>query len=424
MFLVKRVGLIAIAVTMAAASLVLVAEASNHHLWVEAVPDRISLPINASVTLTPRIHNPPAGLTPTYKWDVGYGGEWVHSVNSRVMKQTSERAETVDYRVTVRYSDAISATSEVVYVTWVGNAPTPTPVPTAPPVGTVTPPPPIAPTPTPHPTPIIIWSTPVPVAPTATPAPPVPIPTATSVPAATATRPPQPAPNHVPDKPGGLEYTVVPGTKGVVVYWDDVPGADEYWIRWRVAGPGNELNQGIYVNDTHAVINVADYGEWIVRVQACNAAGCGKPLAKRVMVRPAPTPAPTATPVPTSTRVPTATPVPTATSSPTPVPMATPGPVVSVGPGAKNVSALGIENGAVVFWNQPEGLGKDFSGYSVQMRKQGANTSFSYNVGTDAVSHTVTGLDPGMYQVRVKTTRTDSNTFAMRILRAGNVRVE
>ena len=77
-----------------------------------------------------------------------------------------------------------------------------------------------------------------------------------------------------------------------------------YWVRWRVSGSGSELNEGVAVLPSAAVITVADYGEWVARVQACNAAGCGAPAVSKFTVEPEPT----ATPTPTATATPALTP--------------------------------------------------------------------------------------------------------------------
>ncbi|MDE2802536.1 MAG: hypothetical protein OXK21_06625, partial [Chloroflexota bacterium] len=111
--------------------------------------------------------------------------------------------------------------------------------------------------------------------------------------------------------------------------WDDVPEASHYLVRWRVAGPGNQLNAGVEVQSSGAAITVGGYGEWVVRVEACNSAGCGSPATQRFTVAPAPeptaapTPEPSPAPTPTPTPEPTATPTPTATASPTPSPTPT-----------------------------------------------------------------------------------------------------
>ena len=89
----------------------------------------------------------------------------------------------------------------------------------------------------------------------------------------------------------------------MTVEWDDVAGADDYLVRWRVAGPGNRLNDGVRASSSDTRITVADYGDWVVRVEACNDSGCGPGQAKRFQVEPAPTPTPTPTPVPFNVRL-------------------------------------------------------------------------------------------------------------------------
>ena len=115
-----------------------------------------------------------------------------------------------------------------------------------------------------------------------------------------------------PAKPTGLQVSTEPGSLEVSVDWDDVAGADDYLVRWRVAGPGNRLNDGVRASSSDTRITVADYGDWVVRVEACNDSGCGPGQAKRFQVEPVSEPAPTTTPEPTPTPIPepTATPIP------------------------------------------------------------------------------------------------------------------
>ena len=105
-----------------------------------------------------------------------------------------------------------------------------------------------------------------------------------------------------PAKPTGLEVSTETGSLDVSVEWDDVDGATSYLVRWRVPAPGNKLNEGVKPQSSGTTITVDDYGEWVVRVQACNDAGCGKPLAKRFTVEPESTretpPDPTPEPAP------------------------------------------------------------------------------------------------------------------------------
>ena len=97
---------------------------------------------------------------------------------------------------------------------------------------------------------------------------------------------------EVPARPAGLEIATEPGSLDVDVDWDDVDGAAAYLVRWRMAGPGNPLNEGVEVESSEATIVVGGFGEWVVRVEACNAAGCGRPAAERFEVAAADEPVP------------------------------------------------------------------------------------------------------------------------------------
>ncbi len=129
--------------------------------------------------------------------------------------------------------------------------------------------------------------------------------------------------SDVPAEPTGLRINTASGSLDVSLAWNDVDGASHYWVRWRVASPDNKLNEGMEVESSNTSITVADHGEWTVRVQACNDAGCGRPLAKSFKVEPAPEPTATATPEPTPTPTPEPTPTPTPepTATPTPLPL-------------------------------------------------------------------------------------------------------
>ena len=98
--------------------------------------------------------------------------------------------------------------------------------------------------------------------------------------------------SQVPARPTGLEVTTEAGSLDVSVDWDDVDGAAHYVVRWREAGPGNPLSDGVEVEVSEAAITVDDSGEWVVRVEACNDAGCGLGAAKRFKVEAAPEPTP------------------------------------------------------------------------------------------------------------------------------------
>ena len=50
--------------------------------------------------------------------------------------------------------------------------------------------------------------------------------------------------------PSGLQVSTERASLDVPMDWDDVDGAASYWVRWRVAGPGNKLNEGIGVQSS------------------------------------------------------------------------------------------------------------------------------------------------------------------------------
>ena len=81
----------------------------------------------------------------------------------------------------------------------------------------------------------------------------------------------------MPAKPEGLEIATEPGSLDVSLDWDDVDGAAHYLVRWRLAGPGDPLNEGVEAESSEATIMVDGFGEWVVPVEACNDAGCSPP---------------------------------------------------------------------------------------------------------------------------------------------------
>ena len=131
---------------------------------------------------------------------------------------------------------------------------------------------------------------------------PSPGPTPSPTPAPIPTPEPEPS---VPARPTGLEVATTAGSLTVSLDWEDADGATEYWVSWRVAGPGNVLNDGVMVASSTTEITLGDYGDWVVRVEACNSAGCGEHLAKRFRVEPDPEATPTPTPTPEPTPSPT-----------------------------------------------------------------------------------------------------------------------
>ena len=76
-----------------------------------------------------------------------------------------------------------------------------------------------------------------------------------------------------PAEPTGLSVDTEQGSLDVSVEWDEVDGAADYWVRWRLFHPDHKLNEGVRVAASSAAFTVDDYGEWVVRVQACNDVG-------------------------------------------------------------------------------------------------------------------------------------------------------
>ena len=104
----------------------------------------------------------------------------------------------------------------------------------------------------------------------------------------------------VPDRPTGLQVKTEPGSLEVSLDWDDVPGPAVYRVRWRGTDSGSRLNEGVKVLSSDAVITVADYGEWMVRVQACGRVDCGRSAKLEFSTVPAPSAEPEDTPAPQS----------------------------------------------------------------------------------------------------------------------------
>ena len=90
----------------------------------------------------------------------------------------------------------------------------------------------------------------------------------------------------LPERPAGLDVATEGGSLSASLDWDDVSGATHYLVRWRIPTPEHGLNEGIQVQSSDAVITVEDYGEWVVRVQACNDAGCGPRVSQKFAIVP------------------------------------------------------------------------------------------------------------------------------------------
>ena len=77
-----------------------------------------------------------------------------------------------------------------------------------------------------------------------------------------------------PGEPQNFAVSVERGELNLWATWDEVEGATFYQLRWRQAGGEFEAANAVTVTDTSATITVSGYGEWEVRLQACNDAGC------------------------------------------------------------------------------------------------------------------------------------------------------
>ena len=90
---------------------------------------------------------------------------------------------------------------------------------------------------------------------------------------------------EAPAKPTGLRVATEPGSLGVSVDWNDVDGATSYWVRWRLFHPDHKLNEGVRLTGLSTDITVPSYGEWVVRVQACNGDTCGRAFGEEICAR-------------------------------------------------------------------------------------------------------------------------------------------
>ena len=76
-------------------------------------------------------------------------------------------------------------------------------------------------------------------------------------------------------EPQNFALDAEPGRKALLATWDAVEGATSYKLRWRETGGEFEADNAVTVSNAIWAITVSDYGRWEMRLQACNAAGCG-----------------------------------------------------------------------------------------------------------------------------------------------------
>ena len=79
----------------------------------------------------------------------------------------------------------------------------------------------------------------------------------------------------LPGAVSNLEVIAEPGRKALLTTWDALDGATSYKLRWRQSGGEFEANNAANISGAIWSITVSDYGQWEVRVQGCNDAGCG-----------------------------------------------------------------------------------------------------------------------------------------------------
>ncbi len=69
--------------------------------------------------------------------------------------------------------------------------------------------------------------------------------------------------------------SVTPGELDLTASWDAVEGAASYRIGWRRPTGSFAADDQVTTTDASAAITTPDYGQWVVRVEGCNDAGCG-----------------------------------------------------------------------------------------------------------------------------------------------------
>ena len=78
-----------------------------------------------------------------------------------------------------------------------------------------------------------------------------------------------------PGEPQNFALDAEPGRKALLATWDPATDANSYKLRWRETGGEFEADNAVTVSGAIWAITVSDYGRWEMRLQACNAAGCG-----------------------------------------------------------------------------------------------------------------------------------------------------
>ena len=87
-----------------------------------------------------------------------------------------------------------------------------------------------------------------------------------------------------PGEPENFTLEAVQGRLDILARWQGVTGAISYKLRWRLADGQFDADDAITISDDPAVITVSETGQWEVRLQACNDAGCGPEASRTVDV--------------------------------------------------------------------------------------------------------------------------------------------
>ncbi len=91
----------------------------------------------------------------------------------------------------------------------------------------------------------------------------------------------------VPPKPTGLSVTADPGSLSMAAAWNAAEGATSYQVRWRRIKQSFLPDDSLTATNAAASFTLSRHGDWIVRVEACNDAGCSLGARKVVSTRPA-----------------------------------------------------------------------------------------------------------------------------------------
>lgn len=86
-----------------------------------------------------------------------------------------------------------------------------------------------------------------------------------------------------PPRPQNLTLTPS-GDLRLTATWDALPGVSSYKLRWRRFNSGFAAANQLIVTSPGAGFTVPESGKWVVRVEACDAAGCGRGASAFVVV--------------------------------------------------------------------------------------------------------------------------------------------